>query len=112
MVGVFLAKAENAVAMPDAGKDDAIVVAVMRDGMVFLGQDRVDPAQLGSLIRDKLANKTDKTIYLRADARAQYRDVENVIDAMRSAGAEEVGLVTQRREDAQPESLSGLAIRC
>jgi len=104
MVGVFLAKAENAVAIPDAGNEDAIVVAVTRDGMVFLGQNRVDPAQLGSFIHDKLANKTDKIVYLRADARAQYRDVENVIDAMRSAGAEEVGLVTQRREDAQPES--------
>ncbi len=99
MVWVALAKAENAVAMPDAGKDGAIVVAVVRDGAVFLGQDKVDPAQLGSLIRDKLANKTDKTIYLRADARAQYRDVESAIDAMRIAGAEEVGLLTQREEN-------------
>jgi biopolymer transport protein ExbD len=103
MVAVDLAKVENAVTMRAAGQEDAIVVAVVRDGAVFLGSDKVDPAQLGSRIRDKLANKTDKTIYLRADARAQYRDVENVIDAMRSAGAEEVGLVTQRKEDAQPE---------
>jgi biopolymer transport protein ExbD len=103
MVAVALAKAGNAIAMPDAGQDDAIVVAVLRDGAVFLGRDKVDPAQLGSHIRDKLANKTDKTIYLRADARAQYRDVENAIDAMRNAGAEEVGLVTQGKEDAQPE---------
>ena len=101
MVAVFLAKAENAVAMPDAGQDDAIVVAVTRDGMVFLGQDKVDPDQVGSRIRDKLASKTDKTIYLRADARAKYRDVEDVIDAIRSAGAEEVGLLTQRKEGAQ-----------
>jgi biopolymer transport protein ExbD len=103
MVAVFLAKAENAVPMPDAGQEDAIVVAVVRDGAVFLGQDKVDPAQLGSYIRDKLASKTDKTIYLRADARAKYRDVENVIDAIRSAGAEEVGLLTQRKEDSQLE---------
>jgi biopolymer transport protein ExbD len=101
MVAVFLAKAENAVAMPDAGKDGAIVVAVVRDGAVFLGQNKVDPAQLGGLIRDKLANKTDKTIYLRADARAPYRDVESAIDAMRIAGAEEVGLLAQRKEDTQ-----------
>jgi biopolymer transport protein ExbD len=104
MVAVALAKAENAVAMPAAGKDDAIVVAILRDGAVFLGNEKVDPARLGSFIRDKLANKTDKEVYLRVDARAQYRDVENVIDALRSAGAEETGLLTHRKEVAQPES--------
>jgi biopolymer transport protein ExbD len=101
MVQVDLAKAENAVPMPDAGQDDAIVIAVTRDGAVFLGQNKVDPAQLGVSIRDKLASKTDKTIYLRAGARTKYRDVEDVIDAIRSAGAEEVGLLTQRKEGTQ-----------
>jgi len=103
MVAVTLAKAGNAVAMPDAGQEDAVVVAVLRDGAVFLGQNKVDPTQLGSCIRDKLADKTEKTIYLRADARANYRDVEDVIDAIHSAGAEEVGLLTQRKEEAQPQ---------
>jgi biopolymer transport protein TolR len=97
-VQIDMAKVDNAVAMPDADKDDAIVVAVTRDGSVFLGQNRVDPSQLGSLVRDKLADKTDKTIYVRADARAQYRAVEDAIDDVRTAGVEEVGLLTQRRE--------------
>jgi biopolymer transport protein ExbD/biopolymer transport protein TolR len=85
--------------MPDADKDDAIVVAVTRDGAVFLGQNKVDPSQLGSLVRDKLEDKTDKTIFVRADARAQYRVVEDAIDDVRTAGVEEVGLLTQKREN-------------
>jgi biopolymer transport protein ExbD/biopolymer transport protein TolR len=97
-VQIDMAKVDNAVAMPDADKDDAIVVAVTRDGGIFLGQNRVDPSQLGSLVRDKLADKTDKTIYVRADARAQYRSVEDAIDDVRTAGVDEVGLLTQRRE--------------
>ena len=44
-------------------------------------------------------------MYLRADRRAQYRNVENAIEAMRSAGAGEVGLLTKRKEDAQPENI-------
>ena len=56
------------------------------------------PAELGSLVRDKLADKTDKTIYVRADARAQYKAVEDAIDDVRTAGVEEVGLLTQKRE--------------
>jgi biopolymer transport protein TolR len=97
-VQIDMAKVDNAVAMPDADKDDAIVVAVTRDGGIFLGQNRVDPSALGGLVRDKLADKTDKTIYVRADARAQYRTVEDAIDDVRTAGVEEVDLLTQRRE--------------
>jgi biopolymer transport protein TolR len=97
-VQIDMAKVENPTAMPDADKDDAIVVAVTRDGGVFLGQNRIDPSQLGGLVRDKLADKTDKTIYVRADARAQYRAVEDAIDDVRTAGVEEVGLLTQRRD--------------
>jgi len=104
MVQVDLAKAENAVAMPDAGQDDAIVVAVTRNGMVFLGTNRIDPAELGSYIRDKLAKKTDRTIYLRVDARAQYQVVESAIDNLRSTGAKEVRLLTKRNKDDQPEN--------
>ncbi len=97
-VQIDMAKVENATSMPDADKDDAIVVAVTRDGSVFLGQNKVDPSQLGSLVQDKLQDKTDKTIYVRADARAQYRAVEDAIDDVRTAGVEEIGLLTQKKE--------------
>src|ERR1700685_3383518 len=97
-VQIDMAKVDNATAMPDADKDDAIVVAVTRDGSIFIGQNRVDPSQLGSLVRDKLADKTDKTIYVRADARAQYKVVEDAIDDVRTAGVESVGMLTQKRE--------------
>ncbi len=100
-VAITLATVENPTNMPDADKEDAIVVAVTRDGAVYLGQNKVDPSELGSLVRDKLEDKTDKTIYVRADARAQYRVVEDAIDDVRTAGVEEVGLLTQRREGNQ-----------
>jgi biopolymer transport protein TolR len=98
-VQIDMAKVDNATSMPDADKDDAIVVAVTHDGSVFLGQNKVDPSQLGSLVQDKLADKTDKTIFVRADARAQYRAVEDAIDDVRTAGVEEIGLLTQKKEN-------------
>jgi biopolymer transport protein ExbD/biopolymer transport protein TolR len=97
-VAVDMAKVDNPTAMPDADKEDAIVVAVTRDGAVYLGQNKVDPSELGSQVRDKLQDKTDKMIYIRADERAQYKVVEDAIDDVRTAGVEEVGLLTQRRE--------------
>jgi biopolymer transport protein ExbD/biopolymer transport protein TolR len=97
-VQVDMAKVDNPTAMPDADKEDAIVVAITRDGGVFLGQDKVAVSELGSRVRDKLADKPGKTIFVRADARAQFRAVEDAIDAVRTAGVEEVGLLTQKRE--------------
>ena len=42
-VQIDMAKVDNPVAMPDADKEDAIVVAITRDGGVFLGQNKVAP---------------------------------------------------------------------
>jgi len=100
-VAIDLAKVDNATAMPDADKEDAVVIAVTRDGQVYLGQNHVDPSQLGSLVRDKLQDKTDKTVYFRADARAQFKVVEDAIDDVRTAGVEDAVLLTQRREGNQ-----------
>jgi len=100
-VSIDLAVVANPTAMPDADKEDAIVVAVTRDGAVYLGQNRVDTSELGSLVRDKLADKTDKTIFIRADRRAQFKAVEDAIDDVRTAGVETVDLLTQKREGNQ-----------
>jgi biopolymer transport protein TolR len=97
-VAVDMAKVENPTPMPDADKEDAIVVAITRDGGVFLGQNKVATSELGAKVRDRLADTPGKTIYIRADARAQFRAVEDAIDAVRTAGVDEVGLLTQKRE--------------
>jgi len=101
-VHLDMATVENTTNMPDADKEDAVVVAVTRDGSVFLGQNHVDVSQLGALVRDKLADKTSKMIYVRADARAQYKTVEDAIDAVRAVGVDDVGLLTQKREAGTP----------
>ena len=101
-VSIDLAVVANPTAMPDADKEAAIVVAVTRDGAVYLGQNRIDPSQLGSIVRDKLAEKTDKTIFIRADRRAQFKAVEDAIDDVRTAGVETVDLLTQKRESNLP----------
>ena len=110
-VAVDMAKVDNPTAMPDADKEDAIVVAITRDGNVFLGQNKTAVSELGALVREKLADKPGKTIYIRADARAQYRAVEDAIDAVRTAGVEEVGMLTEQQQPTstttRPPSAAG-----
>jgi biopolymer transport protein ExbD/biopolymer transport protein TolR len=82
--------------MPDADKEDAVVVAVTRDSKVYLGQNQISMADLGQKVADMLQNKTNKEIFMRADARAQYGTVEDAIDSVRTAGVDQVGLLTER----------------
>ncbi len=97
-VSVDLAKTNNPVQMPDADKEDALLVAVTRDGKVFFGSDQVDPAQLTNKMKDRLANRTDKRVFVKADARAKYGAVVEVVDNVRSAGVDQLGLLTEQRK--------------
>ncbi|HZD48933.1 MAG TPA: biopolymer transporter ExbD [Silvibacterium sp.] len=97
-VNVTLAQTQNAVAMEDASKEDAITIAITRDSKVFLGQDQVTIADLGPKVADLLQNKTNKMVYFRSDARAHYGTVMDAIDAVRTTGVDEVGLLTENRQ--------------
>ena len=104
-VSVELAKTDNPKRMEDADKEDALLVAVMRDGKTFLGTEQVkDVADLTSLIKDKIANKVDKRVYLRADARAKYGRVVEVVDNVRAAGVDQLGLLTEQRKPGSFET--------
>src|ERR1700733_1594982 len=98
-VNVDLPKADAAVVMEDANKEDAIVVAVTRDGRTFLGGDQVTLDDLGPKIAAKLENKTSKEVFMRADQRANYGKVMDAVDGIRSAGVSQLGLLTERTDD-------------
>jgi biopolymer transport protein TolR len=97
-VTVDLAKVNNPTQMPDADKEDALIVAVMRDGSVFFGNDKIASDQLTNKIKDRIANRVDKRVYLRADARAKYKSVVDVVDNVRAAGVDDLGLLTDQRK--------------
>jgi biopolymer transport protein ExbD/biopolymer transport protein TolR len=97
-VNVDLPQATAAIIMENANKEDAVTVAVTRDGKSYLGGDQVPVDDLAAKITDKLTNKTDKQVFLRADIRANYGKVMDVVDAIRAAGVSNLGLLTEKRE--------------
>ena len=97
-VPVELARAENPRDLPDAMKEGAAVVAVTRDGRIFLGSTQRRLDELASEVRERVAAAEDKTVYVKADSRAKYRNVADVVDEVRSAGIDRVGLLTDRAE--------------
>jgi biopolymer transport protein ExbD len=98
---VELAKTRNPVNMPDADHDDAVLIAVTRDGKFWLNQDKINIDELSIKVNDLLATKIDKTVFVRSDARAKYGDVVSVVDTIRNAGVDKVGLMTPKVEAGQ-----------
>jgi len=94
---VDMAKVNNPTSMPDADKEDAVLVVVMRDGQIYFGTDRIHVEDLTQKVKDRLADKPDKRIYIRADMRAKYGAVVDVVDNVRSAGVDDVGLLTEQK---------------
>jgi len=98
---VELVKTKNPIAMHDADKSDAIVCAVQRDGKTYLGTTQMNPEDLPQKVKDLLANRLDKTVFVRADARARYERVVDVVDNLRAAGVDQLGLLTEQMTEAQ-----------
>jgi biopolymer transport protein ExbD/biopolymer transport protein TolR len=94
---VELAKTNNPIPMQDADKEDALIVAVARDGKIFFDTSQIGPEELTQKIRDRIANRVDKKVYVKADARAHYKSVVEVVDNVRSAGVSELGLLTEQK---------------
>jgi biopolymer transport protein ExbD/biopolymer transport protein TolR len=97
-VTVDMARVNNPEQMPDADKEDALLIAVMRDGKVFFGTDPISVDDLTQKIRDRLANRTDKRVFIKADARAKFGSVVQVVDNVRSAGVDQLGLLTDQKK--------------
>jgi len=97
-VSVDMAKVNNPEQMPDADKEDALLVAVNREGKVFFGTEPTKVDDLTQKIKDRLANKTDKRVFIKADARAKYGWVVEVVDNVRAAGVDQLGLLTDQKK--------------
>ena len=98
-VSVDMAKTNNPVALQDADKEDALIVAVQRDGAVFFDSQKVSAEELTQKVKDRVQSRSNKEVFIRADARAKYKPVVDVVDDVRSAGVDQVGLLTEQKRD-------------
>jgi biopolymer transport protein ExbD/biopolymer transport protein TolR len=97
---VELPRTKNPLDMSDADKDDAIRVGIARDGKFYLGTERIVVDDLSQKVTDLLSSREgDKTVYVKADARASYGDVVKVVDAIRTAGVDRVGLLSEKLDE-------------
>jgi biopolymer transport protein ExbD/biopolymer transport protein TolR len=96
-VPINMATAANPIAMSDADKADALILSVMHDGKMFLGSESVTSEAMTQKVRDQVVNRVNKTVYVRVDARARYGVLVDAVDNLRSAGVDQLGLLTEQR---------------
>ncbi len=93
--GLDLPRVSHATRMVGAAREDALRVAIMRDGKIFLGSYQVFPEQLPSKIQEQVKTGSPPKAYVRADARARYGTVLEVLWFIRLAGVQDVAFLVQ-----------------
>jgi biopolymer transport protein TolR len=84
----------RAAAKPTA-VEERMVLTVTKDRALYLNDKRVPPGGLDSQLRAAFQGRTDKTLYLKADAGLSYGAVIETMDQVRRAGIERLGMVTE-----------------
>ena len=108
---VDMVQAQNPVPMQDADKEDAVLIAITKAGDIFLGANKISADQLTGMVQDKLAKKTDKRAFVKADAHAKYGIVVDVVDDIRSAGVDQLGLLTEQRKGGNPPKVAAEPVK-
>jgi len=97
-ISVDMAPVNNPEQMPDADKEDALLVSITRDGKVYLGSESIQVDTLTTKVKDRLTNKQDKRVYVKADMRTHFGNVVQVVDSVRAAGVDDLGLLTDQKK--------------
>lgn len=75
--------------------EERMVLTLSKDQGIYLNDKAVPLASLEQALRDMFKNRSDKTLYLRADQALQYGFVVETMDRVRRSGIEKLGMVTE-----------------
>ncbi len=95
-ITVVLPRAAHAQENPDFNRDDALIVAVTRDGSAYLNKKRVAKNDLEQNLRQKINAREKRTLFVKGDTAVAYGRVVELVDLCRTLGVERIGLITER----------------
>lgn len=103
-VSVQMVNTQNATPMPAADQEDAWVVTITADGKLYFGADPVTPDELTQWMKTHPRSR-EATLYIKADARAPFADVEKVLEIGRAMEFETPVLLTGKAEHIPPGTM-------
>ena len=96
-ITVTLPKATNSVDKPETRGQTTIAISV--DNHIYLNaKEVVDKTTLGEVVKTLLEDKKadEKVVFIKADQGVDYGAVMAAMDSLRSAGIEDMGLITEK----------------
>jgi biopolymer transport protein TolR len=100
-----LTKISHPIPLPAALREDALEVAITRDGKLYLGRDQIRLERLPAEIEERVRHGAERRVYIRADMRARYGTVKQVLDSVRSAGIEHIAFFVDQGQSGQRDHL-------
>ena len=96
-VSLRLPTATNTVDKPESA--DQTVIAIAANKSIYLNAKPIQEAELAQRVTDILESKTEKIVLIRADEEVEYGAVMAVMDQLRQAAVEDVGLITEKTKN-------------
>ena len=81
------------------GEEQQLVVAINKTGQIYLNDATINVPEIGPKLQAILKLQPDKQVFLRADQNVRYGEVMRVIAAVKGAGVERLGMVTEPPRD-------------
>ncbi|MBA7661470.1 Biopolymer transport protein ExbD [subsurface metagenome] len=91
-IDVRLPVALNTISMPESPE---VVLSIRKDGKMYIGQDLITLDNLQTMIEEAFMTASDKRLYLRADGELEYGNIVDVVEILKAAGVEIVGIITE-----------------
>ena len=82
-------------------KESSVVISIPSDVEYYLGKKRLPKEQLAEEVQhmlEKIKNEQDRIVYIKSGAGVTYGNVVNVINEVRKAGVDKVGLVADKKK--------------
>ena len=99
-ITVNLPKAKNPLEAPEADSKEAVVIAINRDGRLYVAKKQVSEQELYDLLTQKFSGgEINRTIFLKGDTALQYGRVVEIVNGCRRAGVERIGLMAEKEKD-------------
>jgi biopolymer transport protein TolR len=104
-VSVTLPKSKHPENDPNIIKETSAVIAVPDDSNIYFGRDKVAKEDLATSLKDKLNDKfkdkppNEQVVYIKSGTMVKYETVVGVIDAIREAGYDKIGLVAEKERE-------------